>query len=58
MPTTDENTFGHERRAIARRLLAMIENVKAAVDHFEDGDINLEDAVRRITEAVASRKAA
>lgn len=58
MVANDENTFGHERRANARRLIAVLQAVKAAVDRFDDGEINLEDAVRRIAEATAVRKAA
>ena len=58
MIPADEKTFGHERIAIARRMLAVIQNVKAAVEQFDEGEINLEDAVRRIADAVAVRKAA
>jgi hypothetical protein len=50
--------FLPDRCANARRLLAVIERVKAAVQLFEDGEINLEDAVRQIADTVAARKAA
>jgi hypothetical protein len=58
MIPADDKTFRHERLAIARRMLAVIQNVKTAVDRFDDGEINLEDAVRQIADAVVVRKAA
>ena len=50
--------FTNERRLLARNMVATLERVKDAVRRFDDGDINLEDAVRRIADAVAVRKAA
>lgn len=32
----------------------VIQNVKAAVEQFEEGEINVDDAVRKIADAVAS----
>jgi exonuclease VII small subunit len=50
--------FTNERRLLARNMVATLERVKDAVRRFEDGEINLEDALRQIAVAVASRKAA
>jgi hypothetical protein len=43
---------------VARNMIATLERVKDAVRRFEDGDINLEAAVRQIADAVNSRRAA
>lgn len=58
MRSDDDKTFGHERRLIALQLLAVIQNVKAAVQGFDDGEINLEDTVRLIADTVAVKRAA
>ena len=58
MDRENEILFAPHRLANARRLLALIERVKAAVQLFEDGETNLEEAVRQIADAVAARKAA
>jgi exonuclease VII small subunit len=50
--------FSPDRRLAARNMVATLERVKDAVRRFEDGEINLEDAMRQITDAVAIRKAA
>lgn len=50
--------FSLERMAQARQLLSQFEQIKSAVRQFDDGEINLEEAVRRIAETVAARKAA
>ena len=50
--------FSNERRLLARNMVATLERVKHAVRQFEDGEINLEDALRQIAVATASRKAA
>lgn len=54
----DDKTFGSERRLVALKSLAVIQGVKAAVQQFDDGEINLEDAVRLIADTVAVRRAA
>lgn len=51
-------SFPHERRLIARKLMAAMHAVKAAVRRFEDGEINVEDALRQIADAIAGRRAA
>lgn len=50
--------FTNERRLLARNMVATLERVKDAVRRFEDGEINLEDALRQIAVAAVSRKAA
>ncbi len=55
---TQNEIFTNERRLAAREMVATLARVKDAVRRFDDGEINLEDAVRRIADAVAVRKAA
>lgn len=50
--------FSRDRRLVARNMIATLERVKDAVHRFEDGEINVEDALRQIADAVADRKAA
>lgn len=50
--------FTNERRLLARNMVATLGRVKDAVRRFEAGEINLEDALRQIAVAAASRKAA
>jgi hypothetical protein len=47
-----------ERRWHALRMLRVLEIAKSAIKDFDSGDINLDEAVRRISAAVAFRKAA
>jgi len=50
--------FPRERRLVARRLIAVMERVKDAVGRFDSGEINIQDALRRIADAIAGRWAA
>jgi exonuclease VII small subunit len=50
--------FSPDSRVAARNMIATMERVKDAVRRFEDGEINLEDALRQIGNVVASRKPA
>ena len=50
--------FSLERQTQALRMLAVLEQVKSAVQQFDDGEINLDEAVRLIAESLAARKAA
>jgi hypothetical protein len=50
--------FSPDSRLAARNMIATLERVKDAVRRFEDGEINVEDALRQIANVVASRKAA
>jgi hypothetical protein len=51
-------SFPNQRRLIARKLIAAMQVVKDAVRRFDDGEINIEDALRQIAAAIASRWAA
>lgn len=50
--------FSTDRRLAARSMLATLERVKDAVRRFEEGEINLQDAIRCIDAAIGSRRAA
>lgn len=57
LPTQNE-LFTNERRLHAGNMIATLERVKEAVRRFEDGETNIEDTLRQIADAVASRRAA
>lgn len=54
----NDELFSRECRLLARNMIATLERVKEAVRRFEDGETNIEDTLRQITDAVASRRAA
>ena len=54
----NDEIFSSERRLLARNMIATLERVKEAVRRFEDGKMNVEEAVRHIADAVATRRAA
>jgi hypothetical protein len=54
----NDEIFSSERRLLARNMIATLERVKEAVRRFEDGEMNVEEAVRHIADAVATRRAA